>query len=207
MKIFSAMPAPAAATIVATTYAATATTVAGIILGMLALLATAPANADVWVARNLGSTHAPGTPLPAAALLKPGGTASQPSTPANVDGGQQGSYSVNVVGPTMYSKNVVYVTPFPVPAHLNARVTITSVEWAYSTRTQPTGFEAALCWKNGKSCINITRYGTGQSNNFNGLDAFQPFLLQFQVRGLSSLPQPVIGDTAQIVVNYTVWSQ
>jgi flagellar protein FlhE len=190
------------------------TVMATVIIGVLTALATPLANADVRVDRSFGMTRpqqgSPTSPLslfPADGARKPVETSTKPSIPADVDTDQHGSYSVDVVSATLYSKNIVYLTPFPLPPHLNARVTINSVLWKYGTRTQPTGFEAALCWKDGKTCINVTRYASGQSTDFNGRDAMQPFLLQYQVVGGGVLSPPVVGETAQIIVNYRVWPQ
>ncbi|RXZ32873.1 hypothetical protein D9O50_15930 [Oxalobacteraceae bacterium CAVE-383] len=182
--------------------------------GMPMWLAAPPASADAVVDRNFGMTRpqgAPASPSPqslfSAAGRKPIETASKPSLPDDAGTDQHGSYSVDMVSPTMYSKNIVYVTPFPLPPHVNARVTINSVSWKYGTRTQPSGFEAALCWKDSKTCINVSRYASGQSNDFNGRDAMQPFLMQFQVAGTGTLSPPVVGDSAQIIVNYRIWPQ
>lgn len=181
-----------------------------------AMLLSAPsAQADVRVDRNFGmtqpqgATSAPGG-LPSSLFnssRKPVQTSSKPSIPDAADNDQHGAYSVETVIPTLYSKNFVYVTPFPLPPHVNARVTINSVSWKYSTQTQPNSFEAALCWKDAKTCVNISRYASGQSLDFNGRDAMQPFLMQFQVAGTGVLSPPVIGGEAQIIVNYRVWPQ
>jgi hypothetical protein len=203
MKTFFLMPAAARA------FAAVAIAIPGALL----LLAAPTVNADVRVDRNFGTVPSQGTPTPSPQQLFSAGarpavqTASKPSLSPDVDGDQHGAYSVDMVSPTMYSKNMVYVTPFPLPPHVNARVTINSVSWKYSTRTQPSGFEAALCWKDSKTCINISRYASGQSMDFNGRDAMQPFLMQFQVAGTGTLSPPVVGESAQIIVNYRVWPQ
>jgi hypothetical protein len=200
VKTFSAMPAAVKA-------------LAASAAGALICLAAPSACADARVDRNFGMTHPQGTPTPSPQSLfsvgarPPIETATKPSLSPDADTDQHGSYSVDMVSPTMYSKNVVYVTPFPLPPHMNSRVTINSVSWKYSTRTQPSGFEAALCWKDSKTCINVSRYGSGQSADFNGRDAMQPFLLQFQVAGAGTLSPPVVGESAQIIVNYRVWPQ
>jgi flagellar protein FlhE len=200
MKMFFSLPA-------------TAKALAGVTAGMVICLAAPSVYADARVDRSFGMAHPQGTPSPSPQSLFSAGarppieTASKPSLSPDVDNDRHGSYSVDMVSPTMYSKNIVYVTPFPLPPHVKARVTINSVRWKYSTRTQPSGFEAALCWKNSKTCINVSRYGSGQSTDFNGRDAMQPFLLQFQVAGTGTLSPPVVGESAQIIVNYRVWPQ
>jgi hypothetical protein len=176
--------------------------------------AAASAKADAYVDRNFGMGVHP-QPSTSPLSMFPQNTNPQPGSSAigataltnsGSDNDPHGSYSVNVVSATMYSKNVVYTTPFPLPPHIaGARVTINNVVWQYATKTQPSGFEAALCWKTNRSCVNISRLGTGQTANFNGMDALQPFFLQYQVTGTGSLTPPVIGDTAQIIVSYRVW--
>ncbi|HEY4317835.1 MAG TPA: flagellar protein FlhE [Herbaspirillum sp.] len=180
--------------------------------GASILLAPPSADADARVDRSFGMAPSQGTPSPSPQSLfsgtrAPVHTAAKPSLPPEADPDQHGSYSVEVVSPIMYSKNMVYVTPFPLPPHVNARVTINGVRWKYGTATHPSGFEAALCWKDSKTCINVSRYASGQSMDFNGRDAMQPFLLQFQVAGSGTLSPPVVGETAQIIVGYRVWPQ
>jgi hypothetical protein len=182
-----------------------------ILLSALSCLATTPANAGAYVDRSFGMTRPQqGSPASALSLFPPGTLRTPvvpaPDAPPDSDSDQHGSYSVDVMSATIYSKNIVYITPLPLPPHLNARVTISNVMWKYSTKTQPSGFEAALCWKNNKTCINVTRYGSGQSGDFNGRDALQPFLLQYQVVGSGKLI-PVVGEAAQIIVTYRIWPQ
>jgi hypothetical protein len=178
--------------------------------------AAASANADAHVDRNFGmgghpqqgSSTSPLSMFPKNASPQPGSNAIGATALSNTDSDNDphGSYSVHVVSATMYSKNVVYVTPFPLPPHIaGARVTINNVVWQYGTKTQPSGFEAALCWKNKNTCVNVSRLGTGQTRNFNGKDALQPFFLQYQVIGTGTLSPSVIGDTAQIIVSYRIW--
>jgi len=171
--------------------------------------AAPPATADAYVDRNFslnrlqqGYAASPPSVSPA----KPANataTASAPQFDANAS--PSGAYTVNVVSATMYSKNMVYTTPLPAPHFIGTRVTISNVAWQYGTKTQPSGFEAALCWKNTQTCLNVSRFGSGQTDYFNGKDALQSFFLQYQVAGVGSLSPPVIGDTAQIIVTYHVW--
>lgn len=171
-----------------------------------------PATAGAYVDRNFGLNHlqqgsAASQPSVAPATVSPPAnataTASAPQFDANA--GPHGAYTVNVVSATMYSKNVVYTTPLPASPIVGAHVTIENVVWQYGTKTQPSGFEAALCWKNTQTCLNVSRFGSGQTDYFNGKDALQSFFLQYQVAGVGSLSPPVIGDTAQIIVSYHVW--
>lgn len=171
--------------------------------------AAPPAIADAYVDRNFGLNHlqqgsaasqpsvAPATPANATA------TASVPQFDANAD--PSGAYTVNVVSATLYSKNMIYITPLPAPHFIGTHVTISNVVWQYGTKTQPSGFQAALCWKNTQTCLNVSRFGSGQTDYFNGKDALQSFFLQYQMTGVGSLLPPVIGDTAQIIVSYHVW--
>jgi len=174
--------------------------------------ATPPATADAYVDRNFMSRQQQGfaasqpSVAPAQTASPPANataTASAPQFDANA--GPHGAYTVNVVSATMYSKNMVYTTPLPAPPIVGRHVTIENVVWQYGTKTQPSGFEAALCWKNTQTCLNVSRFGTGQTDFFNSKDALQSFFLQYQVTGVGSLSPPVIGDTAQIIVTYHVW--
>jgi hypothetical protein len=159
--------------------------------------AAASANAAAYVDRNLSQHLQNVTGQPS------NSTATGAAAPPN--GGSQSSYTVSVASPTIYKKNMVYTTPFPLPPHIDGvRVTITNVVWQYGANTQPTGFEASLCLKNNK-CVNVSKLSTGQTATFNGLDALQPFVLQYQVVGLGSLSSPVVSENAQIVVTYHVW--
>lgn len=136
------------------------------------------------------------------AVRAPASTADGVPLPAGV---QSNAYSAEAVGPTIYSKNVVYPTPYPLPQPITGRATVGTVSWQYSTQTRPPGFEAALCWNDSKHCVNVTASGSGSTDTFNGLDATKPFKMLYQVVGTGTLSPPVIGETGQIIVNYRVW--
>jgi hypothetical protein len=172
--------------------------------------AAPPATADAYVDRNLmnhlGSIGVPSSLVPAKTAALPANTVTATSAPASASDANtdpSGAYTVSVVSSTMYSKNVVYITPLPAPHLVGARMIINSVAWQYGTKT-PSGFQASLCWKNNKTCFNVSRSGSGQTGNFNGKDASQSFFLQYEVTGTGPLVPPVSGDTAQIIVSYRV---
>jgi flagellar protein FlhE len=170
-----------------------------------------PAHADAVVDRSFGMIRPlNGSPSGASPLsMFPHGAV--PSTsktvqPPDGDNDPHGSYTVDVMGATIYSKNIVYVTPFSLPPHSNARITVDSVTYSYTLKSRPAGFEAALCWKDSKTCLNVSNNSSGETSIFNGRDAMRPFLLQYQVTGVGAM-QAITGDAVQIVVNYRVWPQ
>jgi flagellar protein FlhE len=176
--------------------------------------AAPPATADAYVDRNFGLNHlqqgsAAAQPAKTASPSANTATAAPPASAPQSAAALQSAYTVNVVSATVYSKNMVYTTPLPLPSQhiVGARVTISNVVWQYGTKTQPSGFEAALCWKNTQTCLNVSKFGSGQTDYFNGKDALQSFFLQYQVAGVGSLSPPVIGDTVQLIVSYRVWPQ
>jgi hypothetical protein len=177
--------------------------------------AAPPATADAYVDRNFSMSRLQQGSSAAAPSISSAKTATPPANNAtaapasaplsDANAGPSGAYTVNVVSATMYSKNMIYTTPLSAPHFMGTHVTISNVVWQYGTKTQPSGFEAALCWKNTQTCLNVSRFGSGQTDYFNGKDALQSFFLQYQVAGVGSLSPPVIGDTAQIIVSYRVW--
>jgi flagellar protein FlhE len=177
-------------------------------LSALALLTASAAHAQLRVDRSFGMTRPLQEPLgppPVPANAVHAGAPAIDDTATAAADNPHGAYAVTAVGPVIYSKNVVYTTPFPLPQPLSGRVTITNVAWKYGTQTRPAGFEAALCWKDNKHCSNVTTLGTGQTGEFNGKDATQPFKLIYQVIGTGNLQQPVYGEPAQILVTYELW--
>ena len=180
---------------------------AWITLSALAWFAIPPAQAQAHVDRSFGmiplqeSVSPPRSIIPAETVHADAAAAAIAPAPA-IDNDGHGSYSVDAVGAVIYSKNVVYTTPFPLPLRLPARATITNVSWKYGTQTRPVGFEAALCWKDSKNCRNVTALGSGRTAEFNDKDASQPFKLIYQVIGTSTLSPPVYGESAQIIVTY-----
>jgi flagellar protein FlhE len=122
--------------------------------------------------------------------------------PSNIT---SGAYAVDAVSATIFSKNIVYVTPYPLPLHFPVRATVSTVSWQYGTQTRPAGFDAALCWNDSKHCVNVTALGSGSTDAFNGVDASKPFKLIYQVVGIGTLSPPVRGETGQVIVNYSLW--
>lgn len=188
------------------------------VLTVLAVALAAPAAlAQTRVDRNLSLGSAPDALTPATprtqqeiirqlqsqpAVRAPASTADSVPLQTPV---QSSAYAVEAVSPTIYSKNVVYPTPYPLPLHFAGRATIGSVSWQYGTQTRPAGFEAALCWNDSKHCVNVTTLGSGSTDAFSGLDAGKPFKLIYQVVGTGALSPPVVGETGQIIVNYRLW--
>jgi hypothetical protein len=89
------------------------------VLAASAALALPSAQADIHADRSLLSTHPSNNPANAAQT--PGAVA----LPA---GAILGSYTVEVVSPIIYRKNVMYQTPFPLPQRLPGRATVVNVE-------------------------------------------------------------------------------
>jgi flagellar protein FlhE len=181
----------------------------GIAVSVLASLAATAAHAGAYVDRSLNtirSLQAPSTSPPSTVPANAVRAVSVPGAADQPNGaGQANAYSVDAVSPIIYSKNVVYTTPFPLPSRLAGRATITDVAWKYGTKSRPAGFDAALCWNGAKVCRNISLLASGHTGAFNGRDATLPFALLYQVIGSSALTSPVYGDTAQIIVSYELW--
>ena len=161
-------------------------------------LAASPAFADAHVDRTFGGLLK--TPQPQAMTPQQ----SAEAIAGAVDNIPANAYTVTVNSADIRSKNVVYVTPYPVPMHMNAQAVITSVSWVYGVQSRPTGFEAALCYKNSHTCQSVTSQSSGQTSAFNGQDAMQPFILNYQVVGMGKLNAPISGGPTEVVVSYRV---
>ncbi|WP_350313190.1 flagellar protein FlhE [Dickeya fangzhongdai] len=111
-----------------------------------------------------------------------------------------GSYTSNVVLPTVYARNFLETVNVPVSGNPPANGAITSVSWTWNVVGFPTGLSVYLCQGSTSNCIDVSRTRRMSTDAFKGKSPTQPFIFAMRVGNGGTVP--VAGQQAQVIVNW-----
>lgn len=122
---------------------------------------------------------------------------------ATVTNGNTSSYASTITSPSMYVRNTHYFADFPINQQIPDDMVISNVSWNYSLSQHPMGIEVLLCWNKSEICQDISLFGSGHTNMFNGKDPFETFTIHYRLGGKGAISPPINGGRTQIIVTYT----